>query len=195
MTVATQIQLEKIEGELVSKYPPSEAGSSKKMNFYIQPFDSERVEIAVWETDQIAYSVAQAMTEGDQVTVMISRNPNKNDTTGKKPYYINAKDIVITSAHKSGSEPEKPTIQQQPDASAQQIQANTAPKKSHTETTQESIQRQSGGKEATMGMLRTPFVSIENDLANWDKYFFHFESRLWGDRTPLEPTDIEVDEV
>jgi hypothetical protein len=192
MKVATQITLEKIEGELVNKYPPSDAGSSKKMDFYVQPVDSERVRIAVWETDQIAYAVAQAMTEGDQVTVKFSKNPNKNDTTGKNPFYLNAKDIVITSAHTSGQESGRPPVQQE--ASAPNT-TTTAQKKSYAETTQDSIQRQVGGKEATTGMCRAPFVSVEDDLANWDKYFFHFEARLFGDRTPLEPTDIEVDEV
>ena len=192
MTVATQITLEKIEGELVSKYPPSEAGASKKMDFYVQPFDSERVRIAVWETDQIAYAVAQAMTEGNQVTVMVSKNPNKNDATGKNPFYLNAKDIIITSALTSGQESGQPPVQQE--ASAPNT-TTTTQKKSYSEATQDSIQRQVGGKEATTGMARKPFVSVEDDLANWDKYFFHFEARLFGDRTPLEPTDIEVYEV
>lgn len=97
--MATQRELEKFEGELARKYPPSPSGESKKMDFYIQPVDGERIRIGVWESDQIAYAVAQAMTEGDQLTVMATRNVNKTDAS---KFYLNAKDIIVTSAPTSG---------------------------------------------------------------------------------------------
>ena len=96
-------ELKTFEGQLVNKYPPSEAGDSKKLDFYIQPVDGERIKIGVWETDQIAYSVAQAMIEGDNLVVKATENPNKRDP-GK--FFINAKDIVVTGSARTSGEKE-----------------------------------------------------------------------------------------
>ena len=94
-------ELKTFEGQLVNKYPPSEAGDSKKLDFYIQPVDGERIKIGVWESDQIAYSVAQAMTEGDNLVVKATENPNKRDP-GK--FFLNAKDIIVTGSARTSGE-------------------------------------------------------------------------------------------
>jgi len=94
-------ELKTFEGQLVNKYPPSEAGDSKKLDFYIQPVGGERIKIGVWETDQIAYSVAQAMTEGDNLVVKATENPNKRDP-GK--FFLNAKDIIVTGSARTSGE-------------------------------------------------------------------------------------------
>lgn len=184
--MASQRQLETIEGEVVAKYDPQSAGQGKKINFYVQPAGGDRIAIGAWDTDQIAYSVAQSITEGDQVIVHCQRAPNKQDST---KFYLNAKDIILSSAHTSGSVVEQTVQQDEPVATA-------APRRSQTETTNESIQRQTAGKDATQAMLKTASenTTIPDDLNAWDRYFFHFVARLQGIEPPTS-TDIEVTEA
>ena len=170
-------ELKTFEGQLVNKYPPSPSGDSKKLDFYIQPVDGERIKIGVWETDQIAYSVAQSITEGDQVIVHCQRAPNRQDST---KFYLNAKDIILSSAHTSGSVVEQTVQKDEP-------VATTAPRRSQTEVTNESIQRQTAGKDATIAMLKkaTENTTIEEDLLIWDQYFFHFVAMVQGIEPPM----------
>ena len=192
--MATQ-PLEQIEGEVVGKYPPAEAGSSRKMDFYVQPENSERLRIAVWETDQVAYSVAQAMEVGDHVTVKVTRNPNKQDPS---KFYLNAKDIIMSgrAISTNGAGPQSSDMED-----PETWTATKTPKKSHAEKTQGSIENQVSAKGAMDYVIKHGSGVFEEDVYLYDKWFFHQQSRIAEEEIisvsegTEESPDIAVDEV
>ena len=195
--MATQIRtaLESIEGELVNQFPPTDSGTNKYINFYVLPDGGERVKIAVWSNDNIAYSVGQNLAVGERITVKFVRKPNK--TPGGADF-LNAKDIIRSDRPISNGPTTQSSDMEDPET---WTTAPATPKKSHAEKTQESIENQVSAKGAMDYVVKHGSGVFEEDVYLYDKWFFHQQSRIADEEiisvpeATEESPDIAVDEV